>query len=587
MSTPSEGLSWFGPFAPEPGSEQGDTPLEFERLWRGFMTARVTLGLVLLVLQGTLHALGSPGDAWLIWFCAAYFAVALTSRLSGKLRQLGPTLGVQWISTMGVDILTYAVLQWAQGGNINFTPFFALPVLMAAVLGSLMLAMGAAASVTLLMFSHAGWISLQGQADSAPYFLQAALTGAGFFVIAFLAHQIATRLANVELRAERSHLAARVQRQVNELVIESLTDGVLVIDQNSMVRAANPAARQLLDAETAVRSTSFDLASQTGWHGLDDLMRQSFSGNTSNQADVTIHHPGRGPRRVRVRTQLTATPDGAGGTAERLCVMFLQDQREIEARMRTEKMASMGRMSAAVAHEIRNPLAAIAQANALLEEDLSDPRHRQLTHIVQQNVKRLDKIVDEVLDISRVQYRENTAASETLLLIPSVERICLDWQAQTGNPQAVQLHLSALVVEVRFETEHLRRVLVNLLDNARRYASPQTGAIQVFAGASSVGQGLLSVWSDGAVMDQSVERHLFEPFFSSESRSSGLGLYICRELCERHGGHIAYYRTKKTVQGKLREGNEFMVMFEAKPLHNDGLVLPDSTAPNPWPQTQL
>jgi two-component system sensor histidine kinase PilS (NtrC family) len=289
---------------------------------------------------------------------------------------------------------------------------------------------------------------------------------------------------------------------------------------------------------------------------------------------------------VRVRTQLTATPDGAGGTMERLCVMFLQDQREIEARMRTEKMASMGRMSAAVAHEIRNPLAAIAQANALLDEDLSDPRHRQLTHMVQQNVKRLDKIVDEVLDISRVQDRENTGAPETLPLIPSVERICLDWQAQIGHPQAVQLHLSALAVEVRFETEHLRRVLVNLLDNARRYASSQTGAIQVFAGASTLGQGLLSVWSDGAAMDQSVERHLFEPFFSSESRSSGLGLYICRELCERHGASIAYYRTKKSALGKLREGNEFMVTFEAKPLHNGGLMPPDTTTPNSWLQTR-
>lgn len=582
MSTPSEGLSWFGPYPPEPGAEPADTPLEFERLWRGFMNARITLALVLLGLQGTLHALGSPSDTWLLWFCAAYFTVALASRLLAKPRQLAQTPGIQWVGTLGVDILAYAVLQMTQGSNINFTPFFALPVLMAAVLGSLLLAMGVAASVTLLMFLHAGWISLQSQTDNAPYFLQAALTGAGFFVIALLAHQIASRLVNIERRAERSQLAARVQRQVNELVIESLTDGVLVIDQSSTVRAANPAARQLLDAETAAWSNSFELTSLTGWHGLDDLMQLSFSGNAPCQADVIIHHPGRGPRRVRVRTQLTATPDGAGGTAERLCVMFLQDQREIEARLRTEKMASMGRMSAAVAHEIRNPLAAIAQANALLEEDLSDPRHRQLTQMVHLNVKRLDKIVDEVLDISRVQDRENTGTSETLVLDPSVKRICLDWQGQTDIQHRVQINLSASSMEVRFETEHLRRVLVNLLDNARRYASQQTGAIQVFTGASGVGQGLLSVWSDGAAMDQSVERHLFEPFFSSESRSSGLGLYICRELCERHGASIAYYRTRKSARGHLCDGNEFIVTFEAKPPDNGSLMSNEATDSISW-----
>lgn len=584
MNTAPESLSWFGPYLPESGSEAADTPLEFERLWRGFMTARVTLGLVLLVLQGSFLALGSPGERWLVWWCAAYFALALAARLLAKPRHLGPTVGVHWISTIGLDILAYAVLQLAQGSSINFTPFFALPVLMAAVLGSLLLALGAAASVTLLMFSHAGWISLYSQTDSAPYFLQAALTGAGFFVIALVAHQIATRLANVELRAERSHLAARVQRQVNELVIESLTDGVLVIDQHSLVRAANPAARHLLDAQAA-RAQSFDLASLAGWRGLDDLMQQSFSGNAPLQADVSIHHPGRGPRRVRVRTQLTATPHGTGGKAERLCVMFLQDQREVEARLRTEKMASMGRMSAAVAHEIRNPLAAIAQANALLEEDLSDPRLRQLTQMVHHNVKRLDKIVDEVLDISRVQHRDGGSPTCVLALHTEVERICQDWQSQTGNPQQVQIHLSTARLEVRFEVEHLRRVLVNLLDNARRYASAQAGAIQVFAGVSTMGQGLLSVWSDGAAMDQSVERHLFEPFFSSESRSSGLGLYICRELCERHGASIAYHRTSQILQGHLRGGNEFRVTLEAMPLHPARPMAPHTTFANPWPPT--
>ena len=82
------------------------------------------------------------------------------------------------------------------------------------------------------------------------------------------------------------------------------------------------------------------------------------------------------PRRVHVRTRLTASHDSQ---SDSLCVMFLEDLREMEARLRTEKLAAMGRMSAAVAHEIRNPLAAITQANALLEEDLSDPAQKQLS----------------------------------------------------------------------------------------------------------------------------------------------------------------------------------------------------------------
>ncbi len=583
MRPEPDAQSWFGPSLLEPGIEQADKPEEFERLWRGFMTARVTLGLVLLLLQSTIYVLGNTQDTTLILICAGYFGAALTVRLLAKPRALSKALDLQWLSTVGVDILAFAALQFTQGSSINYAPLFALPVLVASILGSLLMALGAAASVTLLLFSYAGWLSIQAPGDTAAYFLQAALTGAGCFSISFLAHQIASRLANVEQRAQRNQLVARVQRLVNELVIESLTDGVMVVDPRGLVRAANPAARRLIGPERVLRDNTFDLAAREGWHGLMDLMQSSFASNTPQRSDVTIHHRGQGPRRVHVRTQLTESQEG--GT-ESLCVMFLQDQREMEARMRTEKLASMGRMSAAVAHEIRNPLAAITQANALLDEDLSDPKQRQLTTMIQQNALRLAKIVDEVLDISRVQHQDLAASATAINLNEAMEQICLDWQTQTESPQLLGLTLAPDAPLVKFETEHLRRILVNLLDNARRYASREPRSIQVTTGLSTMGQHYLSVWSDGAPMDQSVERHLFEPFFSSESRSSGLGLYICRELCEGHGATIAYYRAPRQMGASAQEGNEFLVTFQAAPTSQPRHLTGDNKAVTPWLQTQ-
>ena len=132
-----------------------------------------------------------------------------------------------------------------------------------------------------------------------------------------------------------------------------------------------------------------------------------------------------------------------------------------------------------------------------------------------------------------------------------------EWNAQMQTGARLGVHTHAPKAQVAFEPEHLRRLLVNLLDNAERHASNQAAAMRVITQPSGPEHVRLSIWSDGPPLEATVLRHLFEPFFSSESRSSGLGLFICRELCQRYGAHIAYQRT----QLDLREGNEFFVLL--------------------------
>jgi two-component system sensor histidine kinase PilS (NtrC family) len=548
--------SWFGPSLLDERLEVPEDQQEFKRLWLGFMTARAMLALVLLLLQGSLYLLGQHNNAWLVLLCLGYFAATLVVRMAPQPRRLGQTFDRFWLVSIGIDLLAFTLLQLLHGSSINYTPLYALPVLQAAVLGSLTLAMGTAASITLLLLVYGAW--LYQRTDEVAPFVQAALTGAGSFVVAFLTHQLSARLAAEQQRARRSQHAMRIQQQVNDLVIDALTDGILVVDVRGTVHAANPAARQMLQADgRPLRHTPFNLADEPGWQALAELAFQVFTGRGDFQhADVSVEHLGQGNRRLRVRTRMTTA---RWGESEILCVMFLQDLREMEARLRTEKLASMGRMSAAVAHEIRNPLAAIAQANALLEEELTDPQQLRLTRMVGQNAQRLDRIVDDVLNISRAGKLTANFEPRVLELNQSVQRIVQDWSEQTGSAGRLSLHLSPVPLAVNFDPEHLRRVLVNLLDNARRHASPQAGAIQVHVRADASGQALLAVWSDGPPMEPSVEQHLFEPFFSSESRSSGLGLYICRELCEGHGAAIGYHRARRIARDTLMDGNEFFI----------------------------
>lgn len=560
MKLRPQASSWFSTGFYEPGLEFDTRRQEFERLWRAFMTARVTLGLVLLLLQIGIHFILRTQSNAALQVCAAYFTAALVVRLMTHPQQLGHTFDSHWLRTIGVDLLAFAALQSLEGGSINYTALFALPVLMASVLGTLIIALGTAAGVTLLLFSYAAWQSIHAPWDSATHFFQAALTGAGCFAISFLASQLANRLASMEQHAQRSQLAAAVQRQVNELVVSSLSDGILVVDEHSVVRSANPAARMLLGVPPESSTLIGPLTSRPAWLALLELVNLSYLSQSAQQSDITICHQGQGDRHLRVRTQLT-TPLEAD--AEALCVVFMQDQREMQARLRTEKLASMGRMSAAVAHEIRNPLAAIVQANALLSEDLSDPTQLRMTQLVKQNAQRLDNIVRDVLHLTEAQHGEQHEAESHINLTEAVKRICRDWQRQAGLGDALMIDLPATAHYVWFDAEHLRRILVNLLDNARRFSSGQYGSIQVSVTAtdSTASTVRLCVWSDGGPMEPSMEQHLFEPFFSSDSRSSGLGLYICRQLCEGHGATMTYDRSTRQINQRAQPGNEFSTAF--------------------------
>ncbi|WP_326533488.1 sensor histidine kinase [Pseudorhodoferax sp.] len=529
--------------------------LAMTRAWYGFMTARTTIALALALLQTTLYALTEAVPAWVLAMCALYFASALSTRLLARPRLPRHALDPTWLMTVGMDVLVIALLQLFQSGTISYTPLLGVPVLLTAVLGTRPMAIGMALAITALLLLETWWASTHGLADATGRYLQAGLAGLGYLLVSFLANQLAARLVREEQQALANLHAARLQAQVNQLVMETLTDGVLVVDGQTRMRTANPAAHVLLSLDAA--ATLPDLAAQPSWMPLLELAQQTFAQAAPQTADVTVRSLSRGARRLRVRTRMTEAP---GRTHERLCVMFLHDLREAEARTRTEKMAAMGRMSAAVAHEIRNPLAAIAQANALLDEELEQPGQRQLTRMIQHNAQRLSKIVDEVLDVARVPEPGRTTPP-SLLLDALVQDICDDWAQRAPRQRRVRLDLATQGLPVDFDSEHLRRVLVNLLDNALRYASERPAAIQVSTRLSSERASSLQVWSDGAPLEESVERHLFEPFFSSESRSSGLGLYICRELCERHRASIGYQRAARHLDGASVPGNEFHVQF--------------------------
>lgn len=547
--------SWFSTLEASHSLQgQGHHARAYGRLWRAFMRGRVFIAAVLLALQVYLALLpGNGATQWLVLVCALHLSAALAVLLWVRPIEPGKAFRTtQWLLTIAIDLVVFALLDHFQQSGINYTPLFALPVLLAAILGSMTLALATSAVVTLFLLGGAALSATLLSEVSTARFLQAGLSGTGFFLIAFLANQLAQRLAREEARAQSSQAAARTQAEVNERIIESLTEGVLVVDRHGVVRNANPAAQTMLMGDQYPHAAKLLLSARAEWMELSRLVDRTFMTGQELESEVQITADDIATQRLFARTRLTNAQTGQPNS---LCVLFLEDLREVEARIRTEKLASMGRMSAAVAHEIRNPLSAITQANALLDEEVTAPGQKRLTRMIDQNAQRLSRIVDDILNVARAQPSEGDGAP-ALPLDQTVRQITHEWNRQNQAQGVLGVHPHAPGTHIVFDPEHLRRLLVNLLDNALKHASGRPSSIRVITQPSGIDRVRISVWSDSAPLEPSVLKHLFEPFFSSESRSSGLGLYICRELCERYGAEIAYQRSRLDQ----REGNEFFVL---------------------------
>lgn len=595
--------SWFGPLSDEAGGDDdaahsrldrgewresdaadsrflsrqarriaGSGQSAVHRLYRAFVASRAVLGLALLITEVAITWLSPrPQRELVLTLCSAYAMLALVLWVLPNL--LGATqpatqlrLGRrQWVGTIGVDVLMFGALHvLAGGGVLNYSALLVLPVLMAGVLTPRTQALGVAAACTLLLLLAAGLNSELG-GEATLQLTQAGLAGVGLFVVSLLAGELSGRLAREERTARGSLELARQQAQLNRLVLEEMQDGVMVVDRRGRVRAANPAARDLLDEPMVGNADSFSLTGVAAWAPLVQAVDRAFGEShwPADGRDVVLARTGTRdgpPRQLRVRVRFARRRET--GAPEDYCVLFLEDVRTVQARIRQEKLAAMGRVSAGIAHEIRNPLAAIMQANALMAEDAGTPQQVRLMRMVGENAERLKRIVDDVMEIAPGIAPEPAPLDGGA----AVATICGEWARTADLPLAsdgvLHVELPSEPLGVRFEADHLRRVLVNLLDNALRHGSRTPGAVRLTLAATDAGHALLAVANDGDTIAADVEPYLFEPFFSTRSRGTGLGLYICRELCERYGASIDY----RSCGAPERHRNVFSVVMRRVPL---------------------
>lgn len=576
-------LSWFGDLelahkSPDLLPIAGVNSPAFARLLRAFLAARALLGMVLVggmvasvLMDRSMNALATLlvslyACLALAWWAWPQRSIRQSASVSNRWLPLF-SQGQQTLSAVVVDLLFFALFNQLQFGlSVNTTALLALPVLMASVLLRRFFAVATAAAATLLLLAVAVLEGWQGNSWNASL-TTAGVSGVGFFAIALAVSELAIRLSKEQRNAQDHMGLARQQAQLNRLVIEEMAEGVLVIDRQGRVRSANPAARQLLSAHGQTGPAPFQLRGVPAWTPLVSAIEQAFVSPAEAMQPQQLLITFDDQTRRGLQMRLKFTQNRQHSEQDDVCVVLLEDLRQISARARQDKLAAMGRMSAGLAHEIRNPLAAISQANALLAEDADTPGQQRLTGMVADNVQRLKQIVDDILAVSPgskgqsplidIRHAIRETVDQWLSLHQSVSaslRLKVDL---LGLPPA-ELNARAMV---RFDPEHLRRILINLLDNAARHSSQAPQAMMVSAQCLGQAPGavqiMVSVLSDGPPIEPSVEAALFEPFFSTRSQGTGLGLYICRELCEQHGASMEY-RSHPPTQ---RHRNEFYLLM--------------------------
>lgn len=518
---------------------------------RWLAASRVAVALVLLAFV-PLHdsgnfvaALGDPSlfaGAAVFYLLLAVLYLSTLPRVRARMR-FHSLLVVHALT----DLFALATMMHASGGLRSGLVVLLIAALAgAAVISTRRMAASFAAVATLLVLAEAAWALLSAGAADAGSLLLAGLVGIACFATAMTVNWLATRLHAQEQIARMRGDDLRRQLAVTSRVVAELPHGVLIVDAAGAVRTMNPAARALLGiggtppplglARVAVASSTNapGVAQETaGWRTLQQAYRRwrDDARPHAAQTDLDLPAPHGGSTRVRLRFLGTAEPSDD-------TVLMLEDQQRVEQRAQQLKLASMGRLSASIAHEIRNPLGAIRHANGLLGERLDEPALARLSRIVETNTVRIDRIIEDVLSIAR---RER-ASDEAIVLADFLGPLLAEFVATHGADRRRIAVLLESPRPIRFDSNHLRQVLLNLLGNALRHASDAEGAVVVSWHERDARRLELRVADDGSGLSSEMLEHAFEPFFTTESRGTGLGLYLARELCNANGAAIRYER---------------------------------------------
>jgi two-component system sensor histidine kinase PilS (NtrC family) len=503
-------------------------PLSQESQWRSisfFNLYRLILGGVLVLTAAIFGKvlLDDHLQSRFFWVSAAYTVLVLVSVMAVNLRK--PRSGLQLAFQVCTDIVAIAFLTYFSGGiqsNLGMLMLVSLALAGMISRGRITLLYAALASISVLL-EH-GYAVLNTDATVAQFF-QTGVLSISYFAVAWLAHTLSKYALASEKLAFLRGVDLSNMAEANRLMIQDMPDGVLVVDERGMVRQSNPGAERLL-------GYAFAMGGKSHLSECSPLLEAMFAAWRQNKAlgNEVLRLPG-SSHPVRVRF-LPVQREGFWGA-----VVVLEDVQRVQEQAQQVKLAALGRLTANIAHEVRNPLSSISYATELLKEQKHDASQDRLFQIILDNTTRLNRIVQDVMQVNRRDRLQSESLNLALRLEDVIESLC---QVEQVPRSVFELRVDPAST-ARFDIGHFEQVLWNLCRNALRHSQKHPCSVRLRA-VTEDGKTVLEVSDDGPGVPPDAVQKLFEPFFTTDAGGTGLGLYIARELCEANGATIEYRR---------------------------------------------
>jgi len=494
------------------------------------------------VFAGSTTLIGSAWSEVFLWTCIVYFAAGIAIVVGG--RRLLPNLRATTFVHAMVDAVGISLLIFSSGGvSSGLGILFVVPVGAMALLADSRDAfvLAAMAALALLAQQIAGHVL--GTASVSDY-TSSGILGGIVFLVALLAWPVARRLRDTEATVRRQQVDLANLAQLSQYIVQHLRESIVVVDHENRIRLINESAAVLLGDSRAFPGALLGEASPQLLYLLETWRQRTATPAAPSHTFVADD----GGHVIQPHFA------SLGGSEPSPVIVFLEDTELLAAKIQQSKLAGLGRLSASIAHEIRNPVGAMSHAAQLLAESASlSDEDKRLTEIIRTNGDRVRQIIENVMSMAR---RENSRP-ERLVLAPWLNGFRDEFCA-TMQIAPARLAISSLLgdVEVQVDPSQLRQIVWNLCENAVKYGVRDAAdSIELRIGRlASTARPFLEVADRGPGIAVQHRERIFEPFFTGNERGTGLGLFLARELAQTNGATLLY-------EPRTSGGSVFRIVF--------------------------